>query len=229
MGVRRKISELYRKRFGRYEIEDPRPIYDKSPYTFFLPSDDRISSVELGDLVKIIFRGLPVSKEYGAERMWVKITSIHGSNLIGTLDNDPIDIPQLKCGDEVQFEFFHIIDYQWKNSDKEQQFKKEVSKQKWDRCLVDSCVIDRNIPVAFLYREKPDMTNEEDKHPDSGWRIRGDVAKMTDKEYENEKSEYIALGKVLNVDDSWLHLIDEPTGSRFFKNKETGRFEVDDE
>ena len=63
------------------------------------------------------------------------------------------------------------------------------------------------------------------QYPDSGWRIRGDVELMTDAEYDDDDASYIALGKVLNEDDSWIHLIDEPIGSRFFKNKETGKFE----
>jgi len=222
-----KIYDFYRKLFGRYGIDDPRLIHKESPYTFFLPSDDRINSIEPSDLVKIIFRGLPAGKKHDAERMWVRITNISGNNIIGILDNDPLDIPQLKCGDEVQFHFFHIIDYQWKDSEKEKRFKKEASKQKWDRCLVDACIIDRNIPVTYLYREESDMTQDGDKYPDSGWRIRGDVTKMTDEEYENGKTMYIALGSVLNVDDSWLHLTDEPVGSRFFKDTETGEFKVD--
>ena len=216
--MRRKLS-------GKYEIDDPRPIKANAPYTFFLPTDERLNSIEVGDGVKVIIRSIPQGVDYDAERMWVNVTAIDGENFAGILDNEPFDIPQLKPGEIIQFKRFHIIDYQWKDRDKEEQFPSVESIQQWDRCLVDKCVLERNVPVDYLYREEPDMTNDGDKYPDSGWRIRGDVELMTDEEYDNEDASYIALGKVLNKDDSWLHLINEPVGSRYFKNKETGKFE----
>ncbi|MEP3892211.1 MAG: DUF2185 domain-containing protein [Hellea sp.] len=216
---------MRRKIWGKYVIDDPRPIKADSPYTFFLPSADKLDALEVGDGVKIIIRSIPAGIDYGAERMWINITSIAGENITGSLDNRPFDIPQLKPADIIQFKRFHIIDYQWKNKEKEQQFPVVKSIQQWGRCLVDSCVLERGIPVGYLYKEEPDMDKEGDKYPDSGWRIRGDTEIMTDEENENTQATYIALGKVLNVDDSWIHLIDEPIGSRFFKNKETGKFE----
>jgi len=42
--------------------------------------------------------------------------------------------------------------------------------------------------------------------------------------------EYIAIGKVLNADDSWLHLIDSAVGSAWLRNFQTGTYEpLDDE
>lgn len=70
------------------------------------------------------------------------------------------------------------------------------------------------------------MAKVGDRFPDSGWRIRGDMRAGLGK----RKAAYVALGAVLNRDDSWLHLIDEPIGARFEKDFETGRFNptVDD-
>ncbi len=225
MKIKRQLYDLRRKLWGKYEIDDPRPTKANAPYTFYLPDNNRLNAIETGDSVQIIIRSVPLGIDYGAERMWVNVIEITGDDITGSLDNEPFDIPQLKLTDKIRFKRFHIIDYEWKDKKKEQQFPVVKSIQKWDRCLVDTCVLDRQIPITYLYKEEPDMTEEGDKYPDSGWRLRGDVDLMTDDEYDNGKPQYIALGKVLNVDDSWLHLIDEPVGSRFFKNKETGKFE----
>jgi len=225
--IKRQLYNLRRKLWGKYEIEDPRPVKANAPYTFFSPSDDRLNALEVGDSVKIVIRSIPAGLDYDAERMWLEIVSIDEDNITGSLDNEPFDMPQLKPKDIINFQRFHIIDYQWKDEGKENRFPVVKSIQRWERCLVDNCVLNRKVPVDYLYREEPDMGNEDAKYPDSGWRIRGDVELMTDDEYENDDASYIALGKVLNEDDSWIHLIDEPVGSRFFKNKETGKFERD--
>ena len=68
------------------------------------------------------------------------------------------------------------------------------------------------------------MTKEGDKFPDSGWRIRGDTRGSLTEQLRSRKAAYVALGAVLNRDDSWLHLIDEPVGARFEKNFEKGVF-----
>lgn len=54
-----------------------------------------------------------------------------------------------------------------------------------------------------------------DTYPDSGWRLRGDWRAIDEDAFAARKAAYVALGAVLNVDDSWLHLIDAPVGARF--------------
>ena len=52
-----KIYNKWRKHFGNYEIEDPRPAAKKSPYTLYLPPQDHLTAIEVGDQVKNIFFG----------------------------------------------------------------------------------------------------------------------------------------------------------------------------
>ena len=222
------IYNYWRKLFGSYEIDDPRPIAANAPYTYYLPPSDHIEKISIGDIVKLIFVSKPAGLNHGAERMWVRIVSRQNKIITGVLDNEPLDMPQLSQGDEIQFEDFNIIDIEWANSETRPELKSlsdEKEKQRWDRCFVDNCVLYEGIKVQYIYREEPDMTQDGDKFPDSGWRIRGDVNEMSDEQYEDGKGSYVALGAVLNKDDSWIHLIDSPYETAFLKNGQTGEFE----
>ena len=156
--------------------------------------------------------------------MWVIVTEAAGLHLTGTLDNDPLDMPQLKAGDRVIFERQQIIDIVWNEDRSCPPPSAPERRSYWDRCFVDDQIVDGQLKVEYLYREEPDPPREGDKYPDSGWRFRCDTRGLTDEEYENPSFSYIAIGKVLNGDDSWLHLIDAPVGSAFLRNWETGEF-----
>jgi hypothetical protein len=209
---------LYRRLFGRWDLDDPRPAAQASPYTFFLPSQKELESLQPGDLVKLTFRSHPPGIEFDAERMWVELTAVNLETQEGKLANDPSDMPQLKFGDMIQFQRSHIIATNVEVSDN------DSHREYWERCRVDKCVTYDGVPVHFLYRDVPDTAKDGDKYSDSGWRIRGDYRGLTDEQIEARESEYVALGRVLNADDTWLHLIDEPIGSRFIRDWATGKF-----
>lgn len=219
------FRDRLRSWFGGYEIEDPRPIAAEAPYTFYLPSETERLAVLPGDLVKLIFRSIPVSDEWDAERMWVIVTAADGARLTGTLDNDPLDMPRLRAGDRVTFTRGHIIDIDWSGDRAVPPPKAPARREYWDRCFVDDQILEGRLKVEYLYREEPDPPREGDTHPDSGWRFRCDTRGLTEQEYENPSFSYIAIGKVLNADDSWLHLIDAPVGSAYLRDWETGAFQ----
>ncbi|PKP80102.1 MAG: DUF2185 domain-containing protein [Alphaproteobacteria bacterium HGW-Alphaproteobacteria-18] len=225
MGLKDRLYNARRRIFGRYDLDDPRPIAIDSPYTFYLPDSDRLQAIEPGDSVKIIVRSIPAGLKYDAERLWLEVLDISEDGISGKLDSVPLDIPQLQYGDVIRCKRWHVIDYIWKDKSKENRFPNVPSKQRWDRCLVDCQVVDGTARVGYLYREEPDMTRDGDGYPDSGWRIRADVELLSDEEYETPNATYIAIGKVLNKDDSWLHLIDAPVGTAYLRNSETGLFE----
>ena len=209
-----------------YSIDDPRPVQKEAPYTFFLPGKERLAALDVGDLVQLIFRPIPNDWEYDAERMWVEVLEINGDHFVGNLDNEPSDMPQLKCGERVEFERFQIIDTLFAGKEKSVRHFEKV-RGYWDRCLVDKAVLEGTARVQYLYREEPE-SDDEDKFPDSGWRFRAHIDQMTQEDYDEPRAAYIALGKVLNADDSWLHLIDMPVSSHFFLNDATGEFEACD-
>lgn len=221
--IRKPFYNLYRRWFGTYTLDDPRIVQKEAPYTFFLPSQREIDSVRADDLVKLIFRSQPESLDCGGERMWVIVKEVTSDGLIGTLNNDPVDLPQLKVNATVQFQPHHIISVIFENHPNHEE---PEARSYWDRCLVDSCVMEDKVPIYFIYREEPKQRQEDDKYPDSGWRIRGDYRGISDEERNSRRPEYVALGVVLNADDSWLHLIDAPIGSSFMRNFQTGAYEA---
>jgi hypothetical protein len=206
-----------------YEVLDPRPNAAEAPYTFFLPDAELINAVGVGDYVQAIIKALPPSEKYDAERMWIQVSSTQPDWLEGTLDSEPLDMPNLPHGMIMRMPRSHIINVVLSDP-RRTPLALKPKREYWDRCLVDQCVLDGELAVGYLYREPPDMARERDKFPDSGWRIRGDMRGPSMEQADSRKVAYVALGLVLNADDSWLHLIDEPIGSKFVKDFGKGVF-----
>lgn len=157
--------------------------------------------------------------------MWIRVSHATTEWVEGTLESTPFDMPLLPRGSRIKLPRTHVIDVIFDEGNVNLEPKEPPLRQYWDRCMVDQCVLDSELTVGYLYREEPNMGKPDDKFPDSGWRIRGDMRGATRKTLDCRKHAYIALGKVLNEDDSWIHLIDEPIGARFEKNYTTGIFE----
>ncbi|WP_084580768.1 immunity protein Imm33 domain-containing protein [Sphingomonas azotifigens] len=222
--MRDMLSRWRRRWFGSHTIIDPRPLAEGAPYTFYLPSENEVLALRPGDLVKLVFQSVPPSREYAAERMWVAITRAEGDRLWGRLDNQPLDMPQLRAGQEIAFRRGDVIDLRWGEDHPVRPPSAPVRRQYQDRCLVDACVLKDRMAVHYLYRETP-LPSVGSEQPDSGWRIRGDYRGMEDDAVGAREVECVPLGLVLNVDDSWLHLVDAPIGSAYVRNWENDKFE----
>ncbi|MBS0483332.1 MAG: DUF2185 domain-containing protein [Proteobacteria bacterium] len=217
------LGDLHSRWFGTWSLDDPRPIAASAPYTFCLPSQRLLDAVRPGDLVKAIFRPKPSNRNYDAERMWVTVAQLKGDQLIGELANQPFDMPQMKQGMSVTVPLNFVIDIDWAEGHVGP--FEAPSREYWDRCMVDDCVSEGRSRVDYLYREEPDLGCDEDRYPDSGWRIRGTDEAIAADEAADRKPVYIAIGAVLNQDDSWIHLIDEPIGSSFLWDDARGKYE----
>lgn len=213
MGIRRRLSDWHSKRFGSWMLDDPRPTAAMAPYTFYLPSTERIAAIGPGDQVKAIFRPAPANRRYDAERMWLTVIEAGPEHLTGTLDNDPLDIPQLRAGMSIVLPRSHVIDIDW--AEGHEGPDERPRRWYWERCFVDDCVVGGRSHADYLYREEPDMTREGDIDHDSGWRIRGTQHAIDEDAKNGRGAQYIAIGAVLNQDDRWLSLIDEPIGEHF--------------
>lgn len=187
-------------------VRDPRPDATRAPYTFFLPFEVELAALQPGDGIKAIFAQTKGETQYEAERMWVLIEDIEDGVITGTLDNEPCDMPLLPVGSRVRIPLSHAISTGFRKD--WQRPRIPDRKEYWERCLVDDCVLAGRSRPVYIYREDPDMTREGDTFPDSGWRIRGTEDAVEEDEAAGRTIQYVALGAVLNQDDSWLHLID---------------------
>ncbi|WP_342644877.1 hypothetical protein [Mucilaginibacter sp. CSA2-8R] len=87
-----------------YFLEDCHKVKLAHPNTNQCPTDSEITSLKVGDLVKLVFN--QVTNEDGTlvERMWVKIKTINeDGSYSGILDFNPLVIGELKRGCEITF------------------------------------------------------------------------------------------------------------------------------
>lgn len=217
------------ERGSSFTLDDPRPIKREAPYTYYLPSVQRLAVIEVGDEVQLLFRSTASDPKYDVERMWVVVQLVSEDSLVGKLLNKPFDMPGLKKGERVRFQRHHAISVLFRDKEKSNRIVESPQRDYWERCMVDRCVLDDAVPVGFIYREAPEPMREGDKYPDSGWRIRGDARGVSPEDVDDRKSAYVAVGAVFNRDDSWLPLIDEPVGSAFLRNLRTGNYDRQDD
>jgi hypothetical protein len=194
-------------------LEDPRPIAASAPYTYFMPFTEELAALGPGDGVKAIFHEAAGGRKYDGERMWVLVERVENGFVVGKLDNEPHDMPSIRLGDPVRIPLTHVIDCTYAEAKPAPVVPKR--REYWDRCLVDACVVEGRSHVDYLYREERDVSREGDRDSDSGWRIRGTDAAIAEDEGHGKTPLYVALGKVLNADDRWLHLVDSLFGSAF--------------
>ena len=198
-----------------WSIDSAAKLQQENPYTFYRPSDAVIDRLEPKKAtVKLIFNFESDNPELpSAERMWVIINSIDDDGLYsGMLDNDPFYINDLKAGDTIIFKRDDIIDYQTyeelevvdENAGKIEQYLK--------KCFVSNQIMHDGYKVGRLYREDSDEIEY------TGWTFMSDKETQ---EYVDDYAnlQYISIGKVLNIDDTFIKLLDAPTNSEYAKDE----------
>lgn len=196
-----------------WSLENSEEVAARNPYTFYKPSRAVVAMLAPGNQVKLIFTFESEDPEAPrAERMWVTIDSISNSAYVGTLDNEPRHIVDLKIGDRIEFDDRHIVD-----TDLTDPVASIVDKYA-ARCFATHRVMHDGCRVGYLYREQ--SKGDED----SGWRI---MAGDEPQEYMNDSKNvaFVSLGAVLREDDSIIELLNAPVGSAFQRNAESGEFE----
>lgn len=184
-----------------------------------MPFDVELAALRTGDGVQAIFRQTEGGTKYSAERLWVLIERIENDIVFGLLDNDPADMTLIEAGMPVAVPLTHVISTAFSEANPRPETPNRPNF--WNRCMVDACVVEGRSHADYVYREEPDMRRDGDDYEDSGWRIRGTDAAIAEDQQRDDAPLYIAIGKVLNADDRWLHLIDSPVGSAFQWNAQT--------
>ncbi len=204
-----------------FTIIDPRALQRDAPYTFYLPSEAALAHVAPGDSIKLIFEPTGAADPCDPERMWVEVTARDGDALTGKLDNKPFELSGLALGDTLHFAPHQIIAIDWSNPD-EAPDDPDPTEQWLARCLVERAVVEGRARVGYMWREVPE-TPEASPYPDTGWCLRPHEADIGTEEYEAEDVVYVAIGAVLNVDDSFVDLLYAPPGSAFARQND-GQF-----
>jgi hypothetical protein len=194
-----------------WHLRDAEKLHRKNPYTFYKPGEDIISKLKPGDHVRLIFGFEPQAEDgCAAERMWVTIKTQKDGYFEGALDNNPLYINGLKLGDTIKLSSKHIIDTNYtdpKDKELDEFFK---------LCLVTESILNGD-KVGLLQRFEPN--NEKD----SGWCFSGD---FDTQEYldNSDNIKIVSLGVLLNIDDSFLHLLEYPIGASFEWDRSEQRY-----
>ncbi len=136
---------------------------------------------------------------------------------IGTLDNEPFHIKDLKAGDSIVFRREHIIQYDTLDDLEIEDENEGKLEPYFKRCIVSNQIMQDRQQIGYVYREEP---NED---IDSGWYVMSGN-ETDDYSDDSDNFQYIAIGVVLNKDDSFVHLLNEPIGSEFARDEVTGGF-----
>jgi hypothetical protein len=195
-----------------WTLEDADAVAAANKYTFFKSPRETISLVRPGEIVKLIFLfDSEDPKAPRAERMWVLVDQIGSDGrFVGRLDNEPQWIEDLKRGDEVTFDTRHIINTEHDSDD-------NIVERYIKCCYVTQRILRDGARVGYLYREEPDNEN------DSGWRF---TANDESAEYmdDSKNTAFVSVGLVLSKDDSFIDLLDAPSGAEFIRDVRTQAF-----
>ena len=93
-----------------YKLLDGVKQNKKFPTTFEIPTEQEKKELKPGMYTKLVFESIkkPQTRIF-SERMWVKVTKVSKTGLVGTLANDPIILPNLKFEDTIKFELNNIV------------------------------------------------------------------------------------------------------------------------
>ena len=195
---------------NNWSLRDAELEKHRFPYTFYKPSDGVLDKLKAGDVVKLVIeQKLPGSNVNSAQRASVEIMELSGEKYTGRLLSRPDCIEGV--GPLVEFEGRNVFDTAYLDN-------QSVELERYaQHCKVANGVLYEHEKIFLLKRAPPD------KDRDSGWTMLGenDFDEFIDDPYETA---LVSIGVVLNIEDTFIHLLDEPIGSEFLWDKAKNSF-----
>ena len=98
-------------------LADGEEMHRRAPRSFFVPPRHHREALEPGRLVKLVFEFAPRELQgvpRTGERMWVAVTEARADGTyVGSLDNTPGLLTELRPGDLVEFRAEHVVALQY--------------------------------------------------------------------------------------------------------------------
>jgi hypothetical protein len=224
-------ASMYRKLI---KIEDPRPWAGKLPYSRALPGEECLNAIGKGDSVAVdvsLPKGLRPLMEVN-EDVPFEVLSVSSEFIEGRMQV-PAERPTSDSDIVVRIPKWAIKDVSFADPKRE-----HLAESPYDRypgwCLLDMCGMPLGVAgtytvdACYIYREEPKILPGNETRIDRGWRISHHPRPMEKEDIYQEKVLYVPTCFALDMDDSWLPLIDSPIGSAFKKNPRTGLFKKAD-
>jgi len=199
-----------------WTLENIEECHKESPYTFYLPSNEVLSKLKVGDQVKLIFISDEVlDNGCRAERMWVEITEINGDFFRGMLRNSPHFMESPKHGDVIEFHSKHICSTLY-----EDPASRSMDVYFDSKVIVSNDVLERR-QFNFMLRDDPNSEQ------DTGWTF---FSGYEDDDFNSDSANFqvVSLGVLLNMDDSILEFLDASPPCAYERDG-SGRFVVVDD
>ena len=201
------------------KIEDPRPRAEKFPYSCALPSEECLNAIRQGDSVTVEI-SLPNRLQPAADlknNVPFEVLSVTSDSVKGLMRIPP-DWPASDSDILIELPKWAVKGVAF--ADPAYKHLAELPRDKYPGwCLFYTWghpLEKLRLPdTEFLYREEPKTLPENETRPDSGWRISSYSRPMADEDVYLDRVRYLPISLVLEVDDSWLYLIDKPIGSAF--------------
>jgi hypothetical protein len=216
------------------KIEDPRPWAGKLPYSHALPGEECLNAIGKGDSVTVevsLRKGLRPVMELNGDVSF-EVLSVSSEFIEGRMQI-PAERPISDSDIVVRIPKWAIKDVSF--ADPKHEHLAELPCDKYPGwCLLDMCGMPLGVAgtyavdACYIYREEPKILPDNETRTDRGWRISHHARPMENEDIYQEKVLYVPTCFALDMDDSWLPLIDSPIGSAFKKNLRTGSFKKAD-
>ena len=152
---------------GKWWLRSAEDAHAKAPGSFFIPPLQKRESLEVGDVVKLLFEGPTTGGGTRIERMWVQVTEVGRGTYQGALLNEP-SVLQLAEGARVAFAPEHVAACDWSPD--------ELGYDPKEFALASARILRDGQAPAWMFKRTADQTYhwDNDVDRDSGWTIGAD-------------------------------------------------------